>query len=445
MYCRFCGAENDDAMKYCVNCGKELNADNADLSDAPTSATKQSTAADAPPKKLSKKTKVIMLIIAVVAVLAVAAYRILGWLMSPEYVVSQYIKAQSEENYSALYSMLDMPDSDFTTKEQFVDVLEKSSNDGEKESVSKITVTEVDSSEYSTLSRCYSDMTFDKAYQAKYVTQNGDTKNNTVLLSSEKLLFFEKYKVAPAEYLTKKYEVSAPLYAKVKFDGIELGDKYIDDETSHDGDASRQNWYLLKNVLLGKHNITITAPFIQTAEIKVDVNASDSFDCADELNIKQLKIKQSVKDEMQKTAEETLRVIFDGAAKKKDFSQIESNLKIASGKNADVKEGYENFSDTEWSGFRNETITYKKLELSEIEPASDDAFRLNRRDDMPLSYMIRFKVVCDVTENQGYILWGDTHNESTHEIYIQFTYENDEAKVCGISNYNLDWDNDYLN
>ena len=430
MYCTACGAKNDDDMKFCVNCGKELNADSTDLFDAPTSTKAQSEAAAPPPKKLSKKAKVAMIVIAAVLVLGFSAYKTVSWFMSPEYAVSQYVKAQSEGNYSALYDMLDMPDGEFTKKEQFVEIHEKSSSKDKKGTISNITITEADSEDYSVFARCYSDVDFNIAYRVDYIAQKGEKEHTTVLLTSEDWLFFKNYKVAPAEYVTRKYEVCVPSYAKATFDGVELGDKYIDAEASNNG-----NQYSLENVLLGEHTVTVTGPLIDTAEIKLNITGSDSFDCSGKL-----KIKQSIKDEMQKTAEDSVKVIIEGIDKKKEFSEIESQLKIASGQSNQVKKWYDDFSETDWSNYWSQNVKYDKIELSNTEPASENAFKISESSKSQLTYGITFDVACDYT----YVFFGDlenkSHNDSTYTVGVEYVYENDEIKIYNINNNYYDSD-----
>lgn len=422
MYCKNCGTENDDNMKFCVNCGAEMGTDTT-LSDKPVREIEQGTTANVQPHKLSKKTKGIILIIAVILILVATAYKICGGLMSPERVVTKYINVQADGNYSELYGMLDMPDSEFTTKSQFVDTLERSAEEAEKVSVKNINVIEANALDLSNTSKYYFTKVYDKAYRVTYDLQNGKQEQKTVFLSKQKGIFFGKYKILPTEYLIEEYKIFAPAYADVAFDGISLGDTY----NSKTEDNTDQHCYLLNNILSGKHNVTATAPFIENADIEVDVNKNGSVDCLEDLVIK-----QEIKDQMQKTAEDTLKVIFDAAVAKKDFSEVAPQLKIASDKIDAVEQGYKSFLNISWSGFDNDVVAYDRLELSNIEPATDVSYDIYSSPNKPLSYMVQFKVISEVSPTQGNILFGERKKETGRFLYIYFTYENNELQICDI-------------
>lgn len=421
MYCKNCGTENDDNMNFCVNCGTDIGTNETNLSDNSVSETAQNTVTNAQPHKLSKKTKGIILIIAIILILVATAYKICGGLMSPERLVTKYINAQAESNYSELYGMLDMPDSEFTTKNQFIDTLERSSK--EIGNVTNITVTEASATDLSKISKYYFTKAYDKAYRVTYNLRDGNQEQKTVFLSVQKGMLFDEYKVMPIEYLIEEYKIFAPAYADVSFDGISLGDTY----NAKTDDNTDQHYYLLNNILLGKHNVTATAPFIENADIEVDVNKNGSVDC-----LESLVIKQEIKNQMRKTAEDTLKVIFDAAAAKKDFSEVASQLKIDSDKSDTFEQGYKSFLNISWSGFNNDVVTYDRLELSNIEPSTDVSYGIYSSPNKPLSYMIQFKVISEVSPTQGNILFGERKKETGRFLYIYFTYENNELEICDI-------------
>lgn len=420
MYCKNCGAENEDSMRFCVSCGMEISADDMDVSDKSMSETAQKTI----PHKMSKKTKCVILIIAVILLLIAVIYKICGGLMSPERLVTKYINAQAAGKYSELYEMLDMPDGEFTVKSQFIDTLERSSD--EMGNVTNITVTEASATDLSNTSKYYFTKAYDKAYRVTYNLQDDKQEQKTVFLSMQKGMLFDKYKIMPTEYLTEKYEIYAPSYTEVSFDNIKLGDTY----NSTTGDNTSKQCYLLNNIFLGKHNVTVTAPFIENTDIEVDVNKSKSVDC-----LNSLVIKQEIKDKMQQTAEDTLKVIFDAAAAKKDFSEVASQLKINSEQMDKVEKGYTAFSNISWSGFNSGTITYDRLELTNIEPEEESSYSLSSSLDAPLSYIVKYKVTSDVSPTQGYILFGDKHKEEIHSICIDFSCKDNDLSICGINNY----------
>lgn len=421
MYCKNCGTENDDATKFCVNCGAQM-----DKTAGTAMERKNSAASGAEYPKLSKRTKSIILIIVIVLGLAAVFYKIGSGLMSPERMVSKYINAQAEGSYGELYGMLDMPDGEFTSKNQFVDTLERSSEGTEKGNIGNITVTEASATDLSNISKYHLDRVYDKAYRVTYDLQGGGQEQKLVFLSMQKGILFDKYKIMPAEYLAREYTVYAPPYITVAFDNTELDGSY-EYTAAQNRYYEDEKCYKLNNVFSGEHVITLSAPFADDTEISAEVAEDSYIECSG-----RLKIRQEIKDEMQKIAEDTLKIVFDAAVAEKDFWEIVSQLKIAEGQDDMVKEGYEAFSNRSWSGYDNDTVIYNKLEFAGIKPSTSESYRMQNNVDAPLSYEAGFSVVCDVTAAQGYILIGNRHTEKTLTFNVEFSYENDELSIYSI-------------
>lgn len=416
MYCKNCGAENEDSMKFCVNCGMEISSNDTDLPDKSISETTQNTVTNTVPHKMSKKTKCIVIIIAVILLLIAVVYKICSGLMSPERLVTKYINAQAAGNYSELYGMLDIPDGEFTTKSQFVDTLERSAEDAEQVSVKNINVTEASATDLSNTSKYYFTKAYDKAYRVTYSNQ----EQKTVFLSMQKGMLFDKYKVLPTEYLIEYYTVCMPPYANAAFDGIQLSDSNTKKRT-----VNNKTEYKLNNLFNGKHNITVSAPFAEETDVTAEADLSDDkIDCNN-----YLKVRQDVKEEMQKLAEEALKTVYDATTANKDFSEIVSQLKIASGQEKVVENGYKRFADR----FNNTSYTHANLTFKGIKPPTEDSRGITDNLDAPLRYSVKFEVSYDIVEKSGFIYIGEHHQEDTQSLSVDFSYENNELKIYAIN------------
>lgn len=111
MFCPKCGKKNKDGAKFCEFCGEEIKSEES---------------IHLPKKrKFDKKNIIIIALILIIIFILCIIGVVLNNKFRPSNVASSYFEAISANDLGKVYDFIDVPESDFTSKEIFEKVSEE--------------------------------------------------------------------------------------------------------------------------------------------------------------------------------------------------------------------------------------------------------------------------------------------------------------------------------
>lgn len=384
MYCEECGAKAKEGANYCEECGAALKKIK--------SGQKIKKNLKLPSKKLSKKTKIIisvvMALILVITVLLLAANSI----TKPEEVVKDYFSALKNNNVDKIYSYLNVPDKEFTSKKVF----KKLMKDEEKIINYAVTNTTV------------SPDGLEARVDVKYVTENNKTDTVTINLikdGKKQMLFFPTWKMEDDTDLVSNYKIKVMKGSKVSLAGVSLTKKYLNEEESSD----EVDVYEIPLLFKKDYPAKVVYPMGVTTNMLVNV---DSFFNADTLDFSLDDLSDKDKENIEKAILKNIQYIYDSALADKSYDGIKNKL----AKDEDLEETYNDFK---------ENLQKRSADLASIKFTKVNLNRANVTDDGALN--VSFKI------NYDYENDNDKNDDSSYAS-ITFIY-NDGYQVIDFNNF----------
>lgn len=421
MFCKNCGKENADGVGYCVSCGCDLNKALPTEKSVTNNGTTKARTSHIP--------KTPLIIVCTVLVVLFALYQIAANATKPETVIKNHFTALVGGDYGAVYDGLDIPDGQFTSKEQFIASYTVSNEMTNK--ITSITITKATATDLEDVNPL-SSSTVDAAYKVVYSTQLEPAPSTEIVILTKKgklFLLFDAYKVEPSNFIAQEYSISAPVGIQVGFDGIELNDTFLSkvETPKKERDSenpTQRNIYMIPYTFFGEHIITATSEFTENYEAPVYVKSGRTE------TIDGLVIKADIRAKIRKMAEQTVQLFFDSALANKSFSDISLQLNAVPTQLEAIEKSYESFTKTNWGNFSN-GATYTNIRMK-IKDGDESGGSLTNRPMSPLLYRIGYTVISDAQAQRGYILWGDKHSERYFEMKIEFASDNGELKIYSV-------------
>lgn len=456
MFCTNCGKENNEGALFCTSCGRAFNkamqTNEAEPITMPANKTEPTAmptgevgptampTGEAGAMAIQKHIPKIPTIIVCAVLAAIFILFLIGSNISkPEAAVKNHITASVERDYEALYNGLNIPISDFTTKEQFISCNDIFSEQMNKDKITSIAIskaTTYDLSEAMPLKGS----AIDAVYKVVYTSRLFPAPTAKLVLltkTGKRFLVFDKYKVDPVEFIAQDYSLSAPVGITLSYDGIELGDTLLlkpepseeteDEDKDEDEDEGKvvNNVYVIPNTFLGNHNLIAKSPFTDNYEKQLYA-ITDQTEIIDDILVS-----TETKAQMRKMTEETLKLFFDSSAAGKSFSEISSKLNVATDRLSELEEDYESFSEINWYRYYNDDIIYKSLAITGLdEETKDNPLVYDPRNN--LFYWLGYEVSCEVAAKPPLVLYGSSTQSGHYSIEVEFSFENGELKIFDV-------------
>ena len=229
MFCPNCGTSNDEGALFCVNCGTRLefepvvtegsaaSDDNAvpqqpevqtaqvnvqpqvtPMYEQPQNGTMGNSAKK--PFKLSKKVVIIGAVVVAVIAAVIVFICVGNSLTNYKKTAGSYVKAVEECDWAKAYSLVQIPDSEFLTKNAFITAHSEATGSA----VGNMRV--IDS--FSSKGR----LPGNKAVSVIYTTATGADSQDLLLTVTDKhyMLFFKKYKVSTEDTVVSDCTINVP-------------------------------------------------------------------------------------------------------------------------------------------------------------------------------------------------------------------------------------------
>lgn len=398
MFCAECGAKNEKGAQFCEGCGAKL--------------TEQSTQKEVVREKkpMSKKNKIILTVVCAVAVILIAAYLFVGSLVTPKKIAEDFFNATTSYDAEAIYGYLDVPNSEFTSKDIFKKIIDREIEDDEKPVVLNYTVGD------EVVSQDEMSATVIVTYMLKDADESDTMDIKLVKDKKKKWLLFDNWKVNVGAFDTiKGYEVKVMKGSKVTIEGIEVKSEYLDKDKS----STTMDVYSMPEMFNAEYEITVDLPTGITISDTMRVSSYSSYTA----NISVSDLSDKTKEALVKTSKESLQVLYDAAKDKKSFDEIKSTFEYTDADLSKLKSDYESLSSSITSGVTS--ITFKDITLSSIDVEDDGALE------------VYLKATFDYTLTYESGEETKTHDDSDYDyMYLTFEYVDGNYKLVDASNLN---------
>lgn len=463
MFCPNCGTSNDESALFCANCGTRLELEPvvteksaASDNNAVTQQIEVQTQAQQPaeqpqapqineqvqpqvqtaqvnvqpqvtpmyeqpqngvigdsakkPFKLSKKIVIIGAAAAVVIAAVIVFICVGNSLTNYKKTAGSYVKAVEECDWAKAYSLVQIPDSEFLTKNAFITAHSEATGSA----VGNMRV--IDS--FSSKGR----LPGNKAVSVIYTTATGADSQDLLLTVTDKhyMLFFKKYKVSTEDAVVSDCTINVPKGLTLFINDVLVGEQY---KSKDSGKNSSYDVYKIPYLFNGTTILKATSEFTEdyTKEIYPSYDEYTTSISSYDVKFAEDKI-NGLKDKAKKDVTE----FFDAAQKKNDFSTVSD--KFTTDMQSSAKSTYNGYVDT----FKS---TYKQIsnfKITTFNPSmSDIAFRVDSNDGCP-TIKVGYKISYSYTYKYSSDTKSHERNDSKSSAYVYYKYVDGQWKISSM-------------
>lgn len=463
MFCPNCGTSNDESALFCANCGTRLElepvvteksaaSDNNAVTQQPEVQTQAQQPAEQPqapqineqvqpqvqtaqvnvqpqvtpmyeqpqngvigdsakkPFKLSKKIVIIGAAAAVVIAAVIVFICVGNSLTNYKKTAGSYVKAVEECDWAKAYSLVQIPDSEFLTKNAFITAHSEATGSA----VGNMRV--IDS--FSSKGR----LPGNKAVSVIYTTATGADSQDLLLTVTDKhyMLFFKKYKVSTEDAVVSDCTINVPKGLTLFINDVLVGEQY---KSKDSGKNSSYDVYKIPYLFNGTTILKATSEFTEdyTKEIYPSYDEYTTSISSYDVKFAEDKI-SGLKDKAKKDVTE----FFDAAQKKNDFSTVSD--KFTTDMQSSAKSTYNGYVDT----FKS---TYKQIsnfKITTFNPSmSDIAFRVDSNDGCP-TIKVGYKISYSYTYKYSSDTKSHERNDSKSSAYVYYKYVDGQWKISSM-------------
>jgi len=359
MFCQKCGKNNEGTMNFCMSCGERL-VDNqpAVQSLSFDSVIKRAKELPSKAKGLPKWVKRISVVALVLIVVGVVLNAIGTTITDPKNIVKGYFEAKANGDWDKMYSYLSLDESEFITKEKFLQMMESE----EKTDFVNLEIIETNSA--------YNDPSFSnsgwvKIYTVRYMKKGeaGAREEFVTLVnkSQKKILFYDDYDINIDNLTTSNFRILASKDSAVYLDDIKLTRTEVSPDDDYYEPDNDSDTFIAPKLFLGQHDLKVEHSVFKTHEEKIQIdweNINNSYDANNRILTDEAKIG------MAKRTEEIYKQLMDKAFEEIPFDGFKlSGVTDNEEKLDEIKEIYDYFSYTIKEDYKdqNKSITLDKF------------------------------------------------------------------------------------
>ncbi len=344
MFCGECGTKNSKGTNFCKECGAKLEETNED-------SVATELVVEKVDKNVKSNKKVYIIIFVIFFVLGFAYMYLKENVFNPEVIAINYLDASANSDHEKIYDLLNIEDTEFTTKEKYVHFMEGSGYDFSYD----ITDVDIDSKT--------------AVVEYDYEFEGGNKGEDTLELKKDgkKFFIFDNWVLdIDSDYTVKKdFEIIVPEGSEVKLDGIDL-DKYLSKNYISDTEVV----YIIPSIFMFDYELEVTTPLgISTTMTVQPEMYTDDFYVSDYLNVDNLSDDQ--KDELATKTMNLIQGLYNNIIDKKSFNDVKDSYDYDGIDLDELEDDYEDLYDdlTDYSTILSMTI--KKPELSSFSIEND--------------------------------------------------------------------------
>lgn len=350
MFCPECGEKAQDDDVFCGNCGTRIQEEIqnkvpeplteemppappiTEEPEEPSPLQQQYQQIQQIPKKArSKRKKIILAEIFIVIVIAAGWYFAAQQVTKPQRIAENYFKAVMNADWETVYASSGFPDSEFLSKEQFLNT-----NAGKKPLTLANYKSKTGTGSFGTEDSLTGTVSIEYYLDGEASPKSYDI---TLIRQKEKaLLFFPKWEISPEEWIAEGFKLHVSKGAAATVDGMLLNESYIDREIRllHNNDV-----YRIPKLFVGTHHIKVELKNYEDWEEEYTVAGDQAeFYCSG------MQFKESVKTELIEKAGDAVKSFYQAGMEEKSFDEIKNRFNPESGVQSDMKKRYRRFASS---------------------------------------------------------------------------------------------------
>lgn len=327
MFCPECGKKNENGAQFCEHCGAKIAEES------------KVVLPKAPRKPMKKKTIVIISIISALVIILVVGGIVLSNNFKPSKIATNYFVALMNNDTNKIYDYINIPDSEFTTKKIFTEVVDTK---------------KVDLLNYKVVSEEKSTDGLSAQVKISY-TLEGDKEPLTTTIylvkdKKNKLLIFDNWKISDGSSLIEEdYSITVYKGATVKLEGVEVKEKYKEKSSSE-----RYDTYVIPAIFKGEYNAEVTLKNGLKTESVLDTTGYDS-------SLTDFELSDSEEKELTNSIKDYVGKLYKAALEGKSFDDIKKDYEYKDSDLDDLEDAYKSFV----SSIKNSGLT--KYSLKDVE------------------------------------------------------------------------------
>ncbi len=327
MFCPECGKKNENGAQFCEYCGAKI----AEESKVVLPKT--------PRKPMKKKTIVIISIVSALVVVLVVGGIVLSSNFKPSKIAVNYFVALMNNDTDKIYDYINVPDSEFTTKKMFTEVV-----DTEKE----------DLLNYKIVSEEKSTDGLSAQVKISYTLEGDKTPLTTTIYlvkdKKNKLLIFDNWKISDGSSLVEEdYDITVYKGATVKLEGVEVPEKYKEESISQ-----RYDTYVIPAIFKGEYDAEVTLKNGLKTKSVLDTTGYDS-------SLTDFELSENEEKELTSSIKDYVSKLYKAALEGKSFDDIKKDYEYKGSDLDELEKAYKSFA----SSIKNSGLT--KYSLKDVE------------------------------------------------------------------------------
>ena len=327
MFCPECGKKNENGAQFCEHCGAKI----AEESKVVLPKT--------PRKQKKKKTIVIISIVSALVVILVVGGIVLSSNFKPSKIAVNYFVALMNNDTDKIYDYINVPDSEFTTKKMFTEVV-----DTEKE----------DLLNYKIVSEEKSTDGLSAQVKISYTLEGDKTPLTTTIYlvkdKKNKLLIFDNWKISDGSSLVEEdYDITVYKGATVKLEGVEVPEKYKEESISQ-----RYDTYVIPAIFKGEYDAEVTLKNGLKTKSVLDTTGYDS-------SLTDFELSENEEKELTSSIKDYVSKLYKAALEGKSFDDIKKDYEYKGSDLDELEKAYKSFA----SSIKNSGLT--KYSLKDVE------------------------------------------------------------------------------
>lgn len=327
MFCPECGKKNENGAQFCEYCGAKI----AEESKVVLPKT--------PRKPMKKKTIVIISIVSALVVVLVVGGIVLSSNFKPSKIAVNYFVALMNNDTDKIYDYINVPNSEFTTKKMFTEVV-----DTEKE----------DLLNYKIVSEEKSTDGLSAQVKISYTLEGDKTPLTTTIYlvkdKKNKLLIFDNWKISDGSSLVEEdYDITVYKGATVKLEGVEVPEKYKEESISQ-----RYDTYVIPAIFKGEYDAEVTLKNGLKTKSILDTTGYDS-------SLTDFELSENEEKELTSSIKDYVSKLYKAALEGKSFDDIKKDYEYKGSDLDELEKAYRSFA----SSIKNSGLT--KYSLKDVE------------------------------------------------------------------------------
>ena len=327
MFCPECGKKNENGAQFCEHCGAKI----AEESKVVLPKT--------PRKPMKKKTIVIISIVSALVVILVVGGIVLSSNFKPSKIAVNYFVALMNNDTDKIYDYINVPDSEFTTKKMFTEVV-----DTEKE----------DLLNYKIVSEEKSTDGLSAQVKISYTLEGDKTPLTTTIYlvkdKKNKRLIFDNWKISDGSSLVEEdYDITVYKGATVKLEGVEVPEKYKEESISQ-----RYDTYVIPAIFKGEYDAEVTLKNGLKTKSVLDTTGYDS-------SLTDFELSENEEKELTSSIKDYVSKLYKAALEGKSFDDIKKDYEYKGSDLDELEKAYKSFA----SSIKNSGLT--KYSLKDVE------------------------------------------------------------------------------